>query len=76
MNKNYKIIDLSHELFPDMPSYPGLPLFKIEKLIKMSCEEAPKSADTKDPAEAPQSLQDFLPNQSLIRLPVFLNVYQ
>ncbi len=32
MDKRYKIIDLSHELFPDMPSYPGLPSFKIENL--------------------------------------------
>ncbi|MEM2083290.1 MAG: cyclase family protein [Nitrososphaerota archaeon] len=32
MSRKYKIIDLSHELFPDMPSYPGLPLFKIEKI--------------------------------------------
>lgn len=32
MSKRYKIIDLSHELSPDMPSYPGLPPFKIENL--------------------------------------------
>jgi arylformamidase len=32
MNKRYKIIDLSHKIFPDMPSYPSLPPFRIENL--------------------------------------------
>jgi len=32
MNKRYKIIDLSHKLYTDMPSYPTLPPFKIEYL--------------------------------------------
>lgn len=30
--KNWKIIDLSHRISPDMPSYPSLPPFKIENL--------------------------------------------
>jgi len=32
MNKRYKIIDLSHKLSSDMPSYPSLPPFRIENL--------------------------------------------
>ncbi|MEM3073084.1 MAG: cyclase family protein, partial [Candidatus Bathyarchaeia archaeon] len=30
--KGYKIIDLSHQLFNDMPSYPSLPKFRISQL--------------------------------------------
>ena len=32
MNKRYKIIDLSHKLYTNMPSYPTLPSFRIEYL--------------------------------------------
>ncbi|MBS7635708.1 cyclase family protein [Candidatus Bathyarchaeota archaeon] len=32
MLKGYKIIDLSHQLFNDMPSYPSLPKFRISQL--------------------------------------------
>jgi arylformamidase len=32
MDKRYKIIDLSHKISPDMPSYPSLPPFRIENL--------------------------------------------
>lgn len=32
MDKRYKIIDLTHTLYSDMPSYPTLPFFKIEYL--------------------------------------------
>ncbi|MCS7114119.1 MAG: cyclase family protein [Nitrososphaerota archaeon] len=32
MNKNYRIIDLTHDVFMDMPSYPTLPPLKIEQI--------------------------------------------
>lgn len=32
MTKRYRIIDLSHQLFHNMPSYPTLPSFKIDHL--------------------------------------------
>lgn len=32
MNKHCKIIDLTHKLYIDMPSYPTLPPFKIERI--------------------------------------------
>jgi kynurenine formamidase len=32
MNKHYKIIDLTHKLYTDMPSYPTLPPFRIEQI--------------------------------------------
>jgi len=32
MFKSYKIVDLSHRLFNDMPSYPSLPKFRISHL--------------------------------------------
>jgi len=41
LDKKYSIIDLSHQLFVDMPSYPNLPSFKID-YIKL----APKDGFT------------------------------
>ncbi|MEM1588932.1 MAG: cyclase family protein [Candidatus Bathyarchaeia archaeon] len=32
MNKSYRIIDLTHDVYMDMPSYPTLPTFKIEQI--------------------------------------------